>query len=141
MMRFFTLSALTCASTAASAVSLKKTHDFEFSRSGFPHSEDKRAGISKFFQSLFTLLLHIPCYAKRKTLSFGFGLSFSTSLQKIFTYMFKTSYKCLWRRGLSSIKQLYPCHLLCSCYIEQLTENFQPILFSKQTNIGTNHIR
>ena len=30
----------------------------EFSRSGFPHWEEKRAGISKIFLSFFTLLLY-----------------------------------------------------------------------------------
>ena len=33
---------------------------FEFSHSGFPHSQDKRAGISKKFLSFFTLFFYIP---------------------------------------------------------------------------------
>ena len=32
---------------------------FEFSHSGFPQSEDKRAGISKIFLLFFTLFLYI----------------------------------------------------------------------------------
>ena len=32
---------------------------FKFSRSGFPHCEDKRAGISKIFLLFFTLFLYI----------------------------------------------------------------------------------
>ena len=33
---------------------------FEFSHSGFPRSQDKRAGISKKMLSFFTLFLYIP---------------------------------------------------------------------------------
>ena len=34
-------------------------YNFEFSHSGFPRWEDKRAGISKIFVSFFTLFLYI----------------------------------------------------------------------------------
>ena len=33
---------------------------FEFAHSGFPRSQDKRAGISKKILSFFTLFLYIP---------------------------------------------------------------------------------
>ena len=39
---------------------LKNICNFEFFHSGFPHSQDKRAGISKIFLSFFTLFLYIP---------------------------------------------------------------------------------
>ena len=35
-------------------------YNFEFSRSRLPHSQDKRAGISIFFLSFFTLFFYIP---------------------------------------------------------------------------------
>ena len=38
----------------------KLAYYFEFSHSGFPHSQDKRAGISKIFLLFFTLFLYIP---------------------------------------------------------------------------------
>ena len=43
---------------------------FEFSCSGFPHLEDKRAGISKFQASSFTLFYEL--YTLVKPADFGF---------------------------------------------------------------------